>query len=93
MTGETGKDKYIKQRINVSGDANTKLTLSGKLTLIPFFKTPLFFVFLFSIFSFALRSECVPQRGIIFPLLQVERKTRIGNRSRALLAQKFFMLR
>lgn len=29
MTGETAKNKYLKQRINVSGDANTKLTLSG----------------------------------------------------------------
>lgn len=29
MTGEAGKNKYLKQRINVSGDANTKLTLSG----------------------------------------------------------------
>ena len=29
MTGEAGKNKYIKQRINISGDANTKLTLSG----------------------------------------------------------------
>ncbi|MEH7130795.1 DNRLRE domain-containing protein [Neobacillus drentensis] len=29
MTGETGKDKFIKQHINISGDANTKLTFSG----------------------------------------------------------------
>ncbi|WP_207671425.1 hypothetical protein [Clostridium thermarum] len=29
MTGETGKNKYIKQRINLSGDQNTKFTLSG----------------------------------------------------------------
>ena len=29
MTGEAGKDKFVQQRINVSGDANTKLTLSG----------------------------------------------------------------
>jgi RHS repeat-associated protein len=29
MTGETTKNKYLKQRINLSGDANTKLTLSG----------------------------------------------------------------
>ncbi|MFZ3587831.1 RHS repeat domain-containing protein [Bacillus sp. DJP31] len=29
MTGEAGKNKSIKQRINISGDQNTKLTLSG----------------------------------------------------------------
>lgn len=29
MTGEAGKNKYLKQRINISGDANTQLTLSG----------------------------------------------------------------
>ncbi|WP_260472071.1 DNRLRE domain-containing protein [Bacillus canaveralius] len=29
MTGEAAKNKYLKQRINLSGDANTKLTLSG----------------------------------------------------------------
>ncbi|WP_241762332.1 hypothetical protein [Anoxybacillus flavithermus] len=29
ITGESGKNKYIKQRINISGDSNTKLTLSG----------------------------------------------------------------
>ncbi|WHX59892.1 DNRLRE domain-containing protein [Peribacillus frigoritolerans] len=29
MTGEAGKNKYIKQHINVSGDANSKYTLSG----------------------------------------------------------------
>ncbi|MGJ3195876.1 DNRLRE domain-containing protein [Peribacillus frigoritolerans] len=29
MTGEAGKNKYIKQHINVSGDANTEFTLSG----------------------------------------------------------------
>lgn len=29
LTGEQGKNKYIKQRINISGDANTPLTLSG----------------------------------------------------------------
>ncbi|GAE48103.1 DNRLRE domain-containing protein [Mesobacillus boroniphilus] len=29
MTGEAGKDKYIKQRVNFSGDQNTKMTLSG----------------------------------------------------------------
>jgi len=29
MTGETSKNKYIKQRINVSGDANSRFTLSG----------------------------------------------------------------
>ncbi len=29
MTGETGKNKYIKQRINVSGDAASSFTLSG----------------------------------------------------------------
>jgi hypothetical protein len=49
-------------------------------------------MFGFKIFllPFDLRSESVPQRGMIFPLLQVERKTRIGNGSRALLAQKVF---
>ncbi|WP_243292303.1 DNRLRE domain-containing protein [Bacillus sp. FJAT-47783] len=29
LTGESGKDKYIKQHIDISGDSNTKLTLSG----------------------------------------------------------------
>ena len=29
MTGEAGKNKYIKQRINISGDATTPFTLSG----------------------------------------------------------------
>jgi YD repeat-containing protein len=29
MTGESGKNKYIKQHINVAGDANSKFTLSG----------------------------------------------------------------
>ncbi|QCS54135.1 RHS repeat-associated core domain-containing protein [Priestia flexa] len=29
MTGEAGKNKSIKQHINISGDQNTKLTLSG----------------------------------------------------------------
>jgi RHS repeat-associated protein len=29
ITGESGKNKYIKQRINFSGDSNTELTLSG----------------------------------------------------------------
>jgi RHS repeat-associated protein len=29
LTGEKAKNKYIKQRINLSGDANTPLTLSG----------------------------------------------------------------
>ncbi len=29
ITGQSGVNKYIKQRINISGDANTKLTLSG----------------------------------------------------------------
>ncbi|MCG3086084.1 DNRLRE domain-containing protein [Anoxybacillus sp. LAT_31] len=29
ITGESGKNKHIKQRINISGDSNTKLTLSG----------------------------------------------------------------
>ncbi len=29
MTGESGKNKYIKQRVYISGDDNTKLTLSG----------------------------------------------------------------
>ena len=29
ITGQGGVNKYIKQRINFSGDANTKLTLSG----------------------------------------------------------------
>ncbi|SMB93700.1 RHS repeat-associated core domain-containing protein [Desulfonispora thiosulfatigenes DSM 11270] len=29
VTGEAGKNKYIKQRIYISGDANTNLTLSG----------------------------------------------------------------
>ena len=29
ITGESLKDKYIKQRINISGDSTTKLTLSG----------------------------------------------------------------
>jgi hypothetical protein len=29
ITGESGKNKYIKQRIHISGDSNTKLTLSG----------------------------------------------------------------
>ncbi|MED3346878.1 hypothetical protein P4417_34360, partial [Bacillus thuringiensis] len=51
---------------------------------------PLHLNFFFSFFPFDLRSELVPQRGIIFPLLQAERKTRIGNRSRVGLAKKFF---
>lgn len=29
ITGQAGKNKYIKQRINISGDQNTDLTLSG----------------------------------------------------------------
>jgi hypothetical protein len=29
LTGETSKNKYIKQRINVSGDATSSFTLSG----------------------------------------------------------------
>ncbi|MGD9570034.1 MAG: DUF6531 domain-containing protein [Sedimentibacter sp.] len=29
ITGESGKDKFITQHINISGDSNTKLTLSG----------------------------------------------------------------
>lgn len=29
ITGESGKNKYIKQTINILGDVNTKLTLSG----------------------------------------------------------------
>jgi YD repeat-containing protein len=29
MTGEAGKNKHLKQTINLSGDANTQLTLSG----------------------------------------------------------------
>lgn len=49
-----------------------------------------FMVLGFSVsFPFGLRSASVPQRGMIFPLLQVERKTRIGNRSRAIWHQSF----
>jgi len=29
LTGEQGKNKFVKQRINISGDANTRFTLSG----------------------------------------------------------------